>query len=429
MKVLVYPHTMEIGGCQLNAVETAGALRERGHDVSVISRPGPLVELVRQLGLTHVPLDPQSYRRPSPRAAAQLTRLVQDQKFDVVHGYEWPPGVEVFAGPRLRLGLPVVCTVYSMAVAPFLPHSMPLIVSTDNIRVRAETAGHTEVTLVEPPVDVHANSPDYDPGSFRVDNGLDPDVPLLATVCRLAPELKLEGLLAACEAVGHIAASGTPLQFVIAGDGSARAEVEKAAEAANARAGGRVIALTGQLADPRPAYAAADLVIGMGSSAERALAFGKPLIVQGEYGFWELLTPDTAPMFQRQGWYGIGSDTNDRSAGATRIEKILLGLLDDRAAWPKLGDYGRTMAVERFSLEHVAAVHEEIYLAAREAPPPSKALLARDSARSAMGLVTYKIHRRFQKLRGSAPVDDFNAVGAILRQELRGERAPAGGAQ
>jgi hypothetical protein len=87
------------------------------------------------------------------------------------------------------------------------------------------------------------------------------------------------------------------------------------------------------------------------------------------------------------------------------------------------------MAVERFSLEHVAAVHEEIYLAAREAPPPSKALLARDSARSATGLVKYKIHRRFQKLRGTAPVDDFNAVSAILRQELRGERAPAGGAR
>ena len=46
MRVLVYPHTMEIGGCQLNAVETAGALRDRGHDVSVISAPGPLVELV-----------------------------------------------------------------------------------------------------------------------------------------------------------------------------------------------------------------------------------------------------------------------------------------------------------------------------------------------------------------------------------------------
>jgi hypothetical protein len=38
VRVLVYPHTMEIGGCQLNAVETAGALRERGHDDSAILR-------------------------------------------------------------------------------------------------------------------------------------------------------------------------------------------------------------------------------------------------------------------------------------------------------------------------------------------------------------------------------------------------------
>jgi hypothetical protein len=33
VRVLVYPHTTEIGGCQLNAVETAGAVRERGECV------------------------------------------------------------------------------------------------------------------------------------------------------------------------------------------------------------------------------------------------------------------------------------------------------------------------------------------------------------------------------------------------------------
>ena len=43
MKVLVYPHTMGIGGSQLNAVEIAGAVRDRGHDVTVVSRPGPLM--------------------------------------------------------------------------------------------------------------------------------------------------------------------------------------------------------------------------------------------------------------------------------------------------------------------------------------------------------------------------------------------------
>ena len=78
---------------------------------------------------------------------AQLTRLVREQKFDVVHGYEWPPGVEAALGPGLRLGAPVLCTVYSMAVAPFLPHTLPLLVSTDNIRIRAEKAGFAQVTL------------------------------------------------------------------------------------------------------------------------------------------------------------------------------------------------------------------------------------------------------------------------------------------
>ena len=113
---------------------------------------------------------------------------------------------------------------------------------------------------------------------------------------------------------------------------------------------------------------AADIVIGMGSSALRAMAFAKPLIVQGEYGFWELLTPDSAPMFLRQGWYGIGSDAGDRGASTARLEKILGGLLGDRAAWPKLGDYGRKLILERFSLDHAAAMHEELYLAARESP-------------------------------------------------------------
>ena len=43
MKVLVYPHSMEVGGSQLNAVQVAGAVRDRGHEVIVISEPGPLV--------------------------------------------------------------------------------------------------------------------------------------------------------------------------------------------------------------------------------------------------------------------------------------------------------------------------------------------------------------------------------------------------
>jgi len=411
MKVLVYPHATGIGGSQLNAVEIGAAVRDRGHQVLVISRPGPLVETVRQLGLPHVLLDPRATRRPSRHAAQQLTRLAQRHGCDVVHGYEWPPAVEAFAGPRLRLGLPVVCTVMSMTVAPFLPRTMPLVVCTEEIRNRAVRSGHRQVTLLEPPVDVRANAPGYDQGTFRSDLGIAAGVPLIVVICRLAAELKLEGLLAACDAAGEFAQSGIPAQLVVVGDGPARSLVAEAAAAANARAGRQVVTLAGQLDDPRPAYAAADVMLGMGGSAVRALAFGKPLVVQGERGFCELLTEQSAQLFLRQGWYGLGPEGEGRAEGCARLVRVLPDLLANADARARLGRYGRELVVARYSLEQAAAIQEEIYARAMaESARVSGPVLAADAARAGGGVFAHKARRKWQRWRGTISIDDFNAV-------------------
>src|SRR5512144_2783022 len=117
--------------------------------------------------------------------------------------------------------------------------------------------------------------------------------------------LKLEGLLRTIAAVEELAVD-RPVQLVVVGEGSAAAQVQARADEVNARTGRRVVVLTGGLVDPRPAYAAADVVVGMGSSALRALAFGKPLVVVGEHGFSQPFTPETAGVFTRQGFYGLG---------------------------------------------------------------------------------------------------------------------------
>jgi hypothetical protein len=62
-------------------------------------------------------------------------------------------------------------------------------------------------------------------------------------------------------------------------------------------------------------------------------------------------------------------------------------------------------------------MHEQIYLAARERPARG---LAADILRSSALLATYKVHRKFQRWRGTGQVDDFNAVSTILRQEVPG---------
>ena len=404
MRVLVYPHTMEIGGSQLNAIEMAGAVRDRGHEVMIVSRPGLLVETVRQLRLPHIILDPRARRKPSPRAMTQLTRLVSQHSIDVVHGYEWPPTLEAFGGPRLRLGLPVVSTIMSGRVASFLPRTIPIIVGADELRRRTVEAGWDKVVLLEPPVDVRANSPEVDPGSFRKEVGFDQSIPLVAVISRLVPPLKQEGILAACDAVARLAVSGVSVQLVIVGDGPSRPAIEEAAAAANARAGRGVVALTGEMFDPRPAYAAADVVLGMGGSALRAMAFGKPLVVQGFHDFWELATPESATKFLRHGWAGYGSDTHRRLGGAVILERILRDLLANPGRWAELGAFGRRLVVERYSLDHAAAVQEEVYLDAVAAPRPPLMQIATETARSGLGVTCHQLRRKWQRRkRGGTP--------------------------
>ena len=117
MRVMVCPHDMDIGGSQLNAIDLAAAIRDLGHDVLVYSSDGPLMNRVRDLGLAHLRRHPAP-RRPSLARAADLARVTREWRADVLHGYEWPPILEVAAAATVSRSV-AVGTVMSMAVAPF----------------------------------------------------------------------------------------------------------------------------------------------------------------------------------------------------------------------------------------------------------------------------------------------------------------------
>ncbi len=414
MKILTYPHSMEIGGSQLNAIELAAAVRDRGHEVVLLSGSGPLVQTVRDLKLDHILLD-EPCRPLSPRFLGQLTRLVAKHRIDVLHGYEWPPAMALHLGPQLWQRTPVVCTVMSMAVPPFLPHTMPLIVCTETLKLHATASGHASVTLIEPPVDTNANSPDYDPSLFRQEHGLANDSLLVVVVGRLANELKLEGLLSACDAIGAMQADGLPVQLAIVGDGPARDRVSQRAAMANARTGSNTVVLTGEKSDPRPAYAAADVLLGMGGSALRSLAFGKPLIVQGELGFWRLASPASASHFLRSGWYGIGDlnhpiDEDGLAAAAARLRLELQPLLDNVDARRTLGAFGRKLVLERFSLHKAAETQELVYRQTLAQKPGFHGL---ETTQSAAGVILHRLRRKMQALLGNSRADDFNDLARI----------------
>lgn len=409
MKILVYPHDLNMGGSQTNAIELAAAVTRLGHECIVFGRRGTLCARIEELGLEFIE-SPDPGRRPSLKIARALIEVVAARQIDVIHGYEWPPGLEAVMAAETLPDVAAVCTVMSMAVAPFLPRWLPLVVGTQQISATEQASGRLNVNLIEPPVDLEHNGT-LDPtvvDAFRAAWGIG-DLPVVVCVSRLVPELKSEGILTAIEAAGDLGGDEA-FQLVIVGDGKARAAMEEAAARANDRAGRRAVVLTGELTDPRPAYAAADIVLGMGGSALRSLAFGKPLIVQGEHGYFRTLTPDSADEFRWQGWYGIGPGS---AFGSSALRRELSTLLTSPDRCRELGAYGRRV-VEEFSLERAAHRQLTVYRDAYAARAEHKRQLV-DAGRSFLGLAAYHVGQRVDRWRKRQRADDFN-VNPVAQQ-------------
>lgn len=425
MRILVYPHDLNMGGSQTNAIELAAAVSRLGHECIVFGRRGTLCQRIEELGLEFIE-SPDPGRRPSPRIAKDLRRIVKERGIDVIHGYEWPPGLEAALAAESLAEVAAVCTVMSMAVAPFLPRWLPMVVGTQQINAQEQRAGRLNVNLIEPPVDLEHNGA-VAPESvqrFRREWELD-DRPLVVCVSRLVPELKSEGLLSAISVAASLA-STAPFQLVIVGDGKARLAIEQAAERANRKIGQRTVVLTGELTDPRPAYGAADIMLGMGGSALRSLAFAKPLIVQGENGFFRTLTPESADEFRWHGWYGLGDGPQ---FGESVLQNELRPLITDAGLRRELGDYG-SQVVQAMSLERAAKLQLTIYRDAFAARAEQKKQVV-EAGRSFLLLARYYAGQRLDRIQGRQRADDFNAepVAAQHQKPRRGipQPKPLGG--
>jgi glycosyltransferase involved in cell wall biosynthesis len=358
MRVLVCPHELEIGGSQINAIDLAAEIREFGHDAVVYGVPGPLVSHVEARGLPFVAAHPMQYR-PAPTRIRQVLRIARELEIDLIHGYEWPPCLDAYYGAHLVGEVPVVCTVLSMSLTPLVPPSLPLIVGTRQLGAEAEAQRGGRVFVIEPPVDTELDHPGNDGSSFRQQHEIPPGDFLVVTVSRLSVDLKLDALIDAVDAMATLA-DRTDVHLVIVGGGEAAPHLQTRANAVNESVGRDAVKLVGPTLDARPAYAAADVVVGMGSSSLRAMAHGKPVVVQGERGFSLTFDDRSASVFDWQGYYGIG----DGEPGGAALARQLGELLEDADLRRRLGRLGHETVEKRYSLRPTASRLSEVYEAA-----------------------------------------------------------------
>ena len=361
MNILIYPHLMEIGGSQLNAIELANGLAKAGHEVILFAPTGELMSSVHGFGLECVEA-PVGGSWPSMRNMRLLNDVVRQRRIDVVHGFEWGPSVELLFGPHRTLGTPLVTTVLSMSVPHLLPTHEIMIVGTTEL-LESQQGLRPRSFLIEPPIDTELNKQTGGGQEHRENFGFADGDLVVSVVCRLTTDLgKVDGVLEAIAAVGDLADKYS-VKLLVAGDGPGLEQVRDTAAQVNAAHHTQIVWVTGGLLDPLPAYSAADVVVGMGSSALKGMSFGKPVVVQGEFGFWKTLDNQSLPLFLNQGFFGHGGDGKDD------LEAALEPLLNDSGLRAKLGDVGRRTVVGRYSLESAIRAHEKVYAMALEERP------------------------------------------------------------
>lgn len=357
-RVLVQLDNLELGGAQINAVQLSAQMTGLGFESKLI---GPkdtipktgdsIIDVAAAYGLA---VDAFDRAGSLPHLARQVARHAREHGAALVHAFSTSERPAYWGAALLgRRGL--VRTIYEMYFDPSAHRNSPLVVGTGYLKddLQGWPGG---VHLVSPPVDLRRDAPGAtDARGFRAGLGVSSDDIAVVVVSRLSREMKAAGIRSAMNAIASIDDSRVVL--VVVGTGDAEADLRKAGDRVNSVLGRSAVRFAGSLGDPRPAYDSADIVLGMGSSAARGLAFGKPLVVLGEHGWSETFRESTsAAIFRRSFWSPEVVDEGD-----SILAGHLRELIADAEMRQSLGAWGRRFAVEHFGLEAMAERLGEIY--------------------------------------------------------------------
>ncbi|SDY37334.1 Glycosyltransferase involved in cell wall bisynthesis [Jannaschia faecimaris] len=322
MKLIVFAHRLELGETQIDAIEMAAALCDRhGFDVVLHAAPGPALEQANARGLRYAPA-PDVRLSPTIARMRALRDLVRREEPDLIHAWDWWQGLEAYIGTHLTMGVPLVISDMMMSLTGALPRDVPTTFGFPAQQELAQARGWRRTDLLPSPVNLVANAPNaVDAAQFRRLHDIALNDILLVSVSRPSAEMGSDALIRAIRAVRHMG-TALPLRLLLIGDGPARTQLRALADEANEHLGRLAVILTGPMADPRPAYAASDVVLGMGASALRGLAFAKPVIVVGGQGFARIFDSESAPIFLRSGLFGKRASGTDNHPMADAIGKL-----------------------------------------------------------------------------------------------------------
>lgn len=368
MRILMATMGLGIGGAETHIVELSKRLQALGHEVMVASNGGIYVAEIQAAGIRHY--DVPMHRRDLScmlRSRRMLGEIIRAQRPDVVHAHARIPAF-LCGTLRRRLKFPFVTTAHwvfdSRGLVRYLTNwGQRTIAVSQDIRqylMREYRLPEEDITVTVNGIDTGKFSPDLPRQEVLAELGLDPARPVVCSVSRLDEDRALVArqLVEGAQALDS-AAPG--VQLVIVGGGNVFDEIRARAQEVNGRLGRQCVVMTGPRADINRIVGAADLFVGVSRAALEAMAAARPVILAGNEGYQGLFTPEQLPR-AREGNFccrGFAPSRTERL-----LEDVAAALTLPGQRRRELGDYGREMVQEYYSVDRMAqdclAVYEQV---------------------------------------------------------------------
>ncbi len=300
MNILMGLNAPWVGGTRTHVLALAKALIERGHRVVLVTDPGILEEEMARQGIPFV------RRVEGFRPMLDLLlEVAAREKPDLIHAH---PAASILEGFHLAkmTGLPLVVTMHGEYLMYFqadrpareIVRTVKAVIAvSDGIKayLTARSALPSEkITVVPNGIDTEEYHPGLDASRLRSELGLKAGEAVIVYLGRLDAD-KGDSIMAAAEALGHLARYGAKVKGVFVGTGDLLPALEEKRRRLRSETGDERLLLTGFRRDLPRLLSLAETVIAAGRSALEAMAVGKPVLAAGRAGCLGLVTGDNWP--------------------------------------------------------------------------------------------------------------------------------------
>ncbi len=288
MRILFYLSNLHVGGCQINAINLAIALKNRGHVVYIISDGGVLLQRLNDAEIEHLQIN-QNVRHFSLKNSLKIARFVRRLDIDIVQAFDPIFSIEAYTSKyfhgKQTLGMITAQRLPVFYLPKFCPTLFvnPSIIDT-YINLYNWDANCT--FLLKERLDLNVYFPILN-NSFSYAEPCHSSKRIVTLVTRIDLD-KLPSIHLFIDLVKYVTSFENMEEYVfyIAGDGPM---FNDAKELIIENGLQKRLFLLGQVTKINELINASFALVAMASTCQQSLAAGKPTFVIGNSGFFQLI--------------------------------------------------------------------------------------------------------------------------------------------